>query len=175
MNIFYLPVLLALLASSPTIHGPLCIASGSTAEGCKELTAQTDAAEDKLNKTYQRLIGKLASASKKGDGTFFAHARADLDAAQRAWVIFRQKDCESRASNFRDLSFLSDRFFSFGRILSDRGNCSLMRTKQRTVELQDMLDDLSPLDSLSSSTKSNSGSNSAFKRTVRDEVSGAIE
>ena len=71
---------------------------------------------------------------------------ADLDAAQRAWVIFRQKDCEARANNYRDLNVLAGRFMLSGRILSDRGTCSLMRTKQRTEELQGMLDDLSSLD-----------------------------
>jgi uncharacterized protein YecT (DUF1311 family) len=148
MNIFSLPVLLASLASSPAISGFGCITPGSTPEACEAVAAQADAAEDKLNKTYQRLIAKLASASKKGDGTLFADARADLDAAQRAWVIFRQKDCDSRAYNYRDIRFLSGRFLSSGKILSDRDTCSLMRTKQRTVELQEMLDDLRSLDSL---------------------------
>jgi len=143
MNIFYLPVLLASLASSPASFGPLCITPGSTPGACEALHAQADAAEDKLNKTYQRLIGlidKLASASKKADG-LFDHATADLDAAQRAWVIFRQKDCNARANNYRDRDFLA------GRILSDRDTCFLMRAKQRTEELQGMLDDLSSLDS----------------------------
>jgi len=148
MSIFYLPVLLASLASSPASFGPLCITPGSTPGACEALHAQADAAEDKLNKTYQRLIGllgKLASASKKEDG-LFDHATADLDAAQRAWVIFRQKDCEARANNYGDLNVLAGRFVLSGRILFDRGTCSLMRAKQRTEELQGMLDDLSSFD-----------------------------
>lgn len=56
--------------------------------------AQTEfeAAEKKLNETYRRV---LKSLSKPDDEIKFSEIKRGLTEAQRAWVVFRQKDCDA--------------------------------------------------------------------------------
>lgn len=112
---------------------PECIGHGSTPAACAELDRQAASAEKSLNSTYRLLLAKLEA---NGSNAFFAQAKVDLMAAQRAWVAFREKDCDARAGIYQGLG-----------LLSGLGNtCRLDRARQRTGELQEMLDDLGALD-----------------------------
>ena len=130
----HLLVSLALAGQPNYPEDPDCVSYGSTQAACEELQRQGNVAEKSLNATYQRLLKRLDFAASKS--SFFSQAKVDLVAAQRAWVSFREKDCDARADTYQGLQ-----------LLSGIGNtCRLHRARQRTEELQEILDDLDALD-----------------------------
>jgi uncharacterized protein YecT (DUF1311 family) len=54
--------------------------------------AEFEQVEKQLNDTYRRVMQSL---SKPDDGIAYADIKKSLIEAQRAWVVFRQKDCDA--------------------------------------------------------------------------------
>jgi uncharacterized protein YecT (DUF1311 family) len=54
--------------------------------------ADFEVVEKKLNDTYRRVMKSL---SKPDEGLAYAEIKKGLIEAQRAWVVFRQKDCDA--------------------------------------------------------------------------------
>lgn len=83
---------------------PLVLASGSAhAINCKEAVAtieldqcaqqELDIAENRLNQAYQQILKKLSQPDDEVDE--FSKEKRKLIEAQRAWVKFRQLDCDA--------------------------------------------------------------------------------
>lgn len=80
-------------------------------------------ADDNLNEVYKNFIAKLERSEMKG-------IRQKLVEAQRAWIMFRDAECELRAFPYSGGS-------SYRLELS---GCMLEETKKRTVVLENYLD-----------------------------------
>lgn len=84
---------LALCAVSSTAAAVNCKKALSTGEIEECVALEQGKAELKLNKTYQRvlkLVGEVSAEDGEAPG-----AKKSLVAAQRAWVKFRDADCEA--------------------------------------------------------------------------------
>ena len=127
-------LLVSLVLASGTAGGAPpsdCLDYGSTPAACESLWKQEEATERALNATYRRLLARLDAASTHD--VFFRQAKTDLIEAQRAWVVFREKDCDARGGVDRGLQLRS-------------GDCKLDRARQRIRELEDIDDALGALD-----------------------------
>ncbi|MDM0074357.1 lysozyme inhibitor LprI family protein [Variovorax sp. J2P1-59] len=120
-------VLLASCAALAQAPDP-CKTQKNTVE-INECAQQTLARKDKeLNAAYQSLVKSLASDGKT-DTTDYAGTKKLLQQAQRAWVQFRDSDCNAKytlnaAGTIRDVAALS---------------CKIEHTEQRTKQLKDWI------------------------------------
>ena len=94
----------------------------------QRLSREFEAADKKLNLSYQKLMKQLAGP--KGDDTDYPAVRASLIDAQRNWLAFRDSDCKGQytlnvAGTLRDAVYLTCKI--------DRTN---VRTKQLDVWMQ---------------------------------------
>lgn len=82
-----------------------------------------------LNQAYQALMKSLR-ANDKEDNTNYAEVKKKLQEAQRAWIVFRDNDCQAKytlweSGTIRGITHLS---------------CLTERTEQRTKELRTWVD-----------------------------------
>lgn len=99
--------------------GGLVPAWGQTQAELNEESAKAwNKADDALNATYKQLLGKLDDEGKK-----------KLQAAQRAWIKFRDAECESQADEYRGGSILPLIYHT----------CAKDLTEARTTQLKDRL------------------------------------
>jgi uncharacterized protein YecT (DUF1311 family) len=84
---------LALCAASTTATAVNCKKAPSTGEIEECLALEQGKAELKLNKTYKRVLKRVEEVSAE-DGEA-PGAKRSLVAAQRAWVKFREADCDA--------------------------------------------------------------------------------
>ncbi|QKZ03274.1 lysozyme inhibitor LprI family protein [Pseudomonas eucalypticola] len=112
------------LAAAPK---PDCANASTTPEMTQCAALDADAAEAKLNATYKQLIQNLSQPDTESEQ--YSETRQKLQIAQRAWIKFRDADCEAiyqanSGGTLRGLAALG---------------CKRNRAEQRTRELQDYL------------------------------------
>jgi len=112
------------LAAAPK---PDCANASTTPEMTQCAALDADAAEAKLNTTYKRLIKDLSQPDTETEK--YSETRQKLQIAQRAWIKFRDADCEAIyqaniGGTLRGLAALG---------------CKRNRAEQRTRELQNYL------------------------------------
>ena len=103
---------------------PDCINASTTVEMTQCAALDVDAADAKLNDAYQQALKSMNQPDTDSDK--YSAMRQQLQAAQRAWITFRDADCAAiyqvhASSSLRALSALG---------------CKRTRTEQRTKELQ---------------------------------------
>jgi uncharacterized protein YecT (DUF1311 family) len=84
------------------------------------------ARDRELNVAYQDLLKTLVK-SEAGDTTDYARVRKELTAAQRAWVQYRDNDCNAQYTYHAQGTYRGPRYLG----------CMVERTEQRTRELLD--------------------------------------
>jgi uncharacterized protein YecT (DUF1311 family) len=101
-----------------------CDQAQSTLElsGCKKV--HLDKADAKLNKIYKKVLAEYSLPD--DESITRSEVRKRLLAAQKAWITFRDNDCEARytidaSGSIRILSYL---------------DCMIDKTEKRTVELE---------------------------------------
>ncbi|PVZ10554.1 MULTISPECIES: lysozyme inhibitor LprI family protein [unclassified Pseudomonas] len=116
-----LPMLL--IACNGAYAAKACGEAVSTADmqACAQSALQ--AADDELNTSYKRLLQRFSGPSAPGEDN--AAARRKLIAAQRAWITFRDADCDAQyqahiGGTLRGLVMLG---------------CKQQHTEQRTKQL----------------------------------------
>ena len=112
------------LAAAPK---PDCANASTTPEMTQCAALDADAAEAKLNATYKQLIQNLSQPDTESEK--YSETRQKLQITQRAWIKFRDADCEAvyqanSGGTLRGLAALG---------------CKRNRAEQRTRELQDYL------------------------------------
>lgn len=102
-----------------------CAGTSNTIETMECLAKVFKARDRELNEAYQALLKEL-SPSVTGDATDYPGIRKELAEAQRAWVRFRDSDCNAKY-----------KFWEQGTI---RGimyaSCRIEHTEQRTAQLK---------------------------------------
>jgi uncharacterized protein YecT (DUF1311 family) len=115
----------ALAQPQPQPEDP-CANADNTIE-VNECAARVLKAKDaELNKAYQELLKKFKAAS-KDDQTDYATIRKELAEAQRAWVRFRDNDCNATLHYWTGGTGATTRYL----------HCMINRTEQRARELRD--------------------------------------
>lgn len=123
-----LPLLAVLLlpAAAQAKRPDPCAQAVSTVEVTTCMQNVLKARDRELNVAYQELLKTLVK-SDAGDTTDYARVRRELTAAQRAWVQYRDNDCNAQYS-----------YWAQGTIRGPRHlGCMVERTEQRTRELLD--------------------------------------
>lgn len=90
---------------------------------CGKLTLKEKDRE--LNQAYQALMKSL-KADDTGDDRNFAEVKKKLQDAQRAWITFRDNDCQGKLSRWASGTIRGARHLG----------CLADRTEQRTKELR---------------------------------------
>ncbi|KQT53271.1 hypothetical protein ASG43_18800 [Aureimonas sp. Leaf454] len=78
---------------------------GATTSGMDAcISREADAWDSILNERYKAEMAsaKAIDAERKGDGDDNASAAADLQTAQRAWIAYRDAECDRRFEAFKD-------------------------------------------------------------------------
>lgn len=84
-------------------------------------------AEKKLNDSYKKLMADLNRSDE--NGTFYSDVRKSLLESQRAWITFRQKDCDAIYTLYAGGTIRGAMYFG----------CMIKHTKQRTDDFQNYL------------------------------------
>ncbi len=118
--------LAAVLASGVAFAAPApdCANASTTVQMTQCAAQDADAAETRLNAAYQQLVKQLTQPDTATDK--YSEMRQKLQAAQRAWIKFRDADCEAvyqvnASGSIRGLAALG---------------CKRAHAEQRTKELQ---------------------------------------
>ncbi|WP_455922299.1 lysozyme inhibitor LprI family protein [Pseudomonas putida] len=111
----------ALAATAPRLD---CANASTTVAMTQCAALDADAAEAKLNAAYKALVKQLSQPDTATDN--YTRMRQKLQTAQRAWITFRDADCEAVyqvniTGTLRGLAALG---------------CKRQRAEQRTRELQ---------------------------------------
>ncbi len=125
-------MLLAALFASTGVLGatqakPDCANASTTVQMTQCAALDADAAEARLNMAYKALVKQLTQPDTATD--HYTQMRQKLQTAQRAWITFRDADCEAvyqvnSSGTLRGLAALG---------------CKRQRAEQRTRELQGYL------------------------------------
>lgn len=106
-----------------------CDSPGTTLEINECLLREVKAVDAKLNETYQRVLKEFSKPDVPGH-IHYSEAKSDLIEAQRAWIKYRDKDCNA--------------VYALAVGASMRGQLSLQctrsRTEQRIKELEQFLE-----------------------------------
>ncbi|MGJ7507112.1 lysozyme inhibitor LprI family protein [Variovorax sp. GT1P44] len=125
---FCIAALVVLASNAAFAQADACKAPKTTVE-INDCAQQTLARKDKeLNAAYQALVKSLAGTD-KSDATDYEGTKKLLLQAQRAWVQFRDNDCNAKytfyaGGTIRDITALT---------------CKIEHTEQRTKELKDWI------------------------------------
>jgi uncharacterized protein YecT (DUF1311 family) len=121
-------LILALLAA-PAGAEPDCT-SPVTSEINECARIRFEAADKALNVEYQQVLESLARSTVDPTQTQYKDARRMLIHAQRAWVVFRKKDCDAVFEYWRDGTIRTSMYFE----------CMTNRTEQRTREIASFIE-----------------------------------
>jgi len=127
--LLFVTLLLAIRVNAQEATDPACDKAVTTRDMEQCLTIESDKAEAALNQTYQRLVKRLTQPDTEHEN--YSEYRKKLLDAQRAWIKFRDADCDAlyalnSAGSMRNIIYLS---------------CKQQRAEQRTKELESYFPD----------------------------------
>lgn len=122
--LLFLALLLASLANAEEAADLDCENALTTRDMEQCIAIESDKAEAALNQTYQRLVKQLTHPDTEHEN--YTEYRKKLLDAQRAWIKFRDADCDAlyalnSSGSMRNIVYLS---------------CKQQRAEQRTKELE---------------------------------------
>jgi uncharacterized protein YecT (DUF1311 family) len=90
---FVTPTLLLMLLTNIAVAAGICASASSTQEVEKCLKQEITKADARLNASYKAVLGELDRMKKDNPGA--EDAKKKLVLAQRAWIQYRDNDCDA--------------------------------------------------------------------------------
>ena len=124
---FVTPTLLLMLLTNIAVAAGICASASSSQMVEKCLKQETTKADARLNASYKAVVGELDRMKKDNPGA--ENAKMKLVLAQRAWIQYRDNDCDAVYALHIEGSLRGVLY----------SQCVIDRTNRRTDELDGLM------------------------------------
>src|SRR3990167_2295394 len=121
--LLFFTIIVSISVNAEEISGIDCTKAFSTPDVEQCIAIELDKIETSLNQAYQRLVKQLTQADTTQDN--YTEYRKKLLIAQRAWIKFREADCDTQYAMHRSGTIQNSIYLS----------CKKQRAEQRIKEL----------------------------------------